>query len=161
MIKEALKAVSGGIAGGINGCQQGFNNNLNSVYSDIGEKISKIKDNKPLFSDSTLKEIYGDDISDDIVNAFAKIDSARFTYKPEAQKEYAGNPNMDNKEHIGVIAQQLEADPVTAGTVERNENGDLEIKTGHLTAENTAVIGELSRRVLALETAVKELTEKK
>jgi hypothetical protein len=43
---------------------------------------------------------------------------------------------------------------------ERNENGDLTVNADQLTMADTAAIAELSRRVLALEQAVKELANK-
>lgn len=175
------KAILGSIGGAFNGAADGASknkvensNNVNTDNStgetfqkageDIGKAIKEAKEKSDdetkktsnVISDKNLKSIYGNDISDEIINAFAKIDAADFTYKPEVQKEYADNPNMDNKEHIGIIAQQLEASPITSGTVERNENGDLEVKTGALTTENTAAIAELSRRILALEKIIME-----
>lgn len=168
----AIKAALGGIGGGFNGAAKGATQNqlsndnstalkgfdnttLQNDLAETGKAIDKAKKDGVL-SDGSLKNIYGENINDDLIKAFSLIDTADFTYKKEAQEEYKNNDNMDGKEHIGVIAQQLEANPITSGTVERNENGDLEIKTGHLTAENTAAIAELSRRVLALEKAMEE-----
>lgn len=148
-------------------------NTFQKAGEDIGKAIKEAKEKSSdeakekssneakekssnVLSDENLKSIYGNDISDEIIKAFSKIDAADFTYKPDIQEKYADNPNMDNKEHIGVIAQQLEENPITAGTVERNENGDLEVKTGALTTENTAAIAELSRRILALEKIIME-----
>jgi len=128
-----------------------YNKGSGSGAAAVGSILSKIK------SDEGLKTIYGESLTDELVEAFAKIDTADFTYKPEAQELYKDNPSMDSKEHIGVIAQQLAENPLTEATVEEDENGFLELNTGHLTAENTAVIAELSRRVLALEEIVKEL----
>lgn len=116
--------------------------------------LSKIK------SDETLKNVYGESLTDELVEAFSKIDAIDFTYKPEVQEKYEGESGVDDKEHVGLMAQQLEADPITEGTVERDEDGNLEVKTNHLTLENTAVIGELARRIIALEEVVKELSAK-
>lgn len=112
-------------------------------------------------SDLGLKEIYGDSIDDRIIENFAKISAIDFTYKPEAQEEYNGEKGVDNKEHIGVIAQELATNEATKGTVAQNENGDLEVDTRHLTFADTAAIAELSRRVLALEEAIKEMKGEK
>lgn len=108
-------------------------------------------------SDIYLKEVYKDNIDDQIIENFSKISAIDFKYKPEAQKEYAGCCGVDDKEHIGVIAQELEANPATSGTVETNENGDKQVNTAQLTMADTAAIAELSRRVLALEETVKKL----
>lgn len=111
-------------------------------------------------SDQDLKAIYGDNIDDKIIENFAKLSAIDFQYTPEAQAEYANELNVDDKEHIGVIAQELENNEVTEGAVEHNENGDLTVNADQLTMADTAAIAELSRRVLALEQAVKELANK-
>lgn len=110
-------------------------------------------------SDEELKNIYGDSLSDSILENFAKINAIDFTYKDEAKEKYSENPNVDDAEHIGVKAQELEANPATKGTVATNENGDKMLNTDHLTAVNTAAISELSRRVLALEEVVKNMNK--
>ena len=108
-------------------------------------------------SDETLKSIYGDSIDDKIIENFAKISAIDFTYNDEAKEKYDNNLGVDDKEHVGVVAQELAVNDATKGTVSQNENGDLEVDTRHLAFADTAAIAELSRRVLALEEAVKEL----
>ena len=131
----------------------------------ISEPAESVKDeveegNKGL-SDENLKKIYGDNLSDRLVEDFAKIRAIDFKYTPEAQKEYSeGELSVDDNNHTGVTAQNLEEVESTAGAVSTNMNGDKEVDTNHLTFANTATIGELSRRVLALEEVVKELSEK-
>lgn len=131
----------------------------------ISEPAESVKDeveegNKGL-SDENLKKIYGDNLSDRLVEDFAKIRAIDFKYTPEAQKEYSeGELSVDDNNHTGVTAQNLEEVESTAGAVSINMNGDKEVDTNHLTFANTATIGELSRRVLALEKVVKELSEK-
>lgn len=111
-------------------------------------------------SDETLKKIYGDNLSDKIIEDFAKISAIKFTYTPEAQQMYEGNPNVDDKEHTGVIAQELAGTESTESAVELGETGKLEVNTEQLTMTNAAAIAELSRRVLTLETAMKELNQR-
>lgn len=131
----------------------------------ISEPAESVKDeveegNKGL-SDENLKKIYGDNLSDRLVEDFAKIRAIDFKYTPEAQKEYSeGELSVDDNNHTGVTAQNLEEVESTSGAVSTNMNGDKEVDTNHLTFANTATIGELSRRVLALEEVVKELSEK-
>lgn len=108
-------------------------------------------------SDETLKSIYGESIDDKIIESFAKISAIDFTYNDEAKEKYDDSLGVDDKEHVGVIAQELASNDATKGTVSQNENGDLEVDTRHLAFADTAAIAELSRRVLALEEAVKEL----
>lgn len=111
-------------------------------------------------SDVLLKTVYGDSLDDKIIDNFAKISAISFKYNDEAKSKYGQEKAVDDNQHIGVIAQELEANPITEGAVKTNENGDLEVDTRHLTFTDTAAIGELSRRVLALEEAVKELQQK-
>lgn len=110
-------------------------------------------------SDYNLKEIYGDAVTDKIIENFAKISAIDFTYKPEAQEQYQGDKGVDGNEHIGVIAQELEKNPVTEGTVTEDQNGNKVVDTRHLAFADTAAIAELSRRVLALEAVVKEMNK--
>lgn len=111
-------------------------------------------------SDILLKTVYGDSLDDKIIDNFAKISAISFEYNDEAKSKYGEEKAVDDNQHIGVIAQELETNPITDGAVKTNENGDLEVDTRHLTFADTAAIGELSRRVLALEEAVKELKQK-
>jgi hypothetical protein len=111
-------------------------------------------------SDVLLKTVYGDSLDDRIIDNFAKISAISFEYNDEAKSKYGEEKAVDDNQHIGVIAQELEANPITEGAVKTNENGDLEVDTRHLTFADTAVIAELSRRVLALEEIVKELQNK-
>ena len=111
-------------------------------------------------SDVLLKTVYGDSLDDKIIDNFAKISAISFEYNDEAKSKYGQEKAVDDNQHIGVIAQELEANPITEGAVKTNENGDLEVDTRHLTFADTAAIGELSRRVLALEEAVKELQQR-
>lgn len=111
-------------------------------------------------SDVLLKTVYGDSLDDKIIDNFAKISAISFEYNDEAKSKYGQEKAVDDNQHIGVIAQELEANPITEGAVKTNKNGDLEVDTRHLTFADTAAIGELSRRVLALEEAVKELQQK-
>ena len=105
-------------------------------------------------SDVLLKTVYGDSLDDKIIDNFAKISAISFEYNDEAKSKYGQEKAVDDNQHIGVIAQELEANPITEGAVKTNENGDLEVDTRHLTFVDTAAIGELSRRVLALEEAI-------
>ena len=139
--------------------------------SDLGEKIEEKKESEvtntdtakatgnSTISDEDLKNIYGEAIDDKLIENFAKISAIDFKYNQEAQNEYQNKLNVDDKEHIGVIAQELQNNEATKGTVEQTENGDLAVNTDQLTMADTAAIAELSRRVLALEEAVKSLQQ--
>lgn len=133
-----------------------------SAFNKDGNKAFGLKANfgSVLNSDERLKEVFGDSISDRIIEDFAKISAIDFKYKPEAQEEYKGENGVDDKEHTGVIAQELAGTESTESTVSPDENGNLAVDTRHLTMTNTAAIAELSRRVLTLETALKELNQR-
>ena len=107
-------------------------------------------------SDINLKDVY-QNIDDKLIEDFSKIASIDFTYSEEAQNKYKGEYGVDDQEHIGVIAQELEVNPATKGIVKENENGDKVVDTKQLTMADTAVLAELSRRVLALEEAIKNI----
>lgn len=97
----------------------------------------------------------------DITKELSKIDSYLFKYTPEAQSLYPnGEHSIDDKEHIGVMAQELQSNPVTQATVEENEDGYLMVNTSQLTLTLTAVCSELSKKVDNLEKIVSDLSLK-
>lgn len=129
-----------------------------STDADVAE-ASNASDAASALSDVLLKTVYGEELDDKIIDNFAKISAISFEYNDEAKEEYGEEKAVDENQHIGVIAQELAENPVTEGAVKSNENGDLEVDTRHLTFADTAAIAELSRRVLALEEAVKEIQQ--
>lgn len=133
-------------------------NGKDSYKNAFGMKLNL--GNNILSSDEELKKIYGDNLADSLVENFAKISAIDFSYTDEAKKEYNGENAVDDEEHIGIKAQELEENPATKGVVKTDENGNKEVDTRHLTAANTAVLSELARRVLELETVVRDLTAK-
>lgn len=101
-------------------------------------------------SDERLKKIFCG--NDDIVKLFGKIQSVDFKYKPEAKDALpdAENFGVDNDEHIGVLAQDLEKNPVTSSAV-KEIDGVKTVDTKEMTMANTAVVAELCRRIENLE----------
>lgn len=170
--KKVLEVALSGLGGGLQGVSKGIgtvdindqNTNHTKEFSDVyglndfAEKLKEEKENG--ISDILLKTVYGEDIDDKIIDNFAKISAISFKYNDKAKSKYGEERAVDDSNHIGVIAQELEKNPITEGTVKANENGDLEVDTRHLTFADTAAIAELSRRVLALEEAVKEILNK-
>jgi len=124
-----------------------FGMNINNIGSALG-------------SDERLKEIYGDSISDRILEDFAKIAAIDFTYNSNARELYGNTNGVDDKEHTGVKAQDLESQESTKSVVEEDEHGYKTVDTQQLTMTNTAAISELSRRVLELEEKIKILEAK-
>ena len=85
------------------------------------------------------------------IDAFARINSYLYKYKPEAQAHYQGKYGIDDKEHFGPMAQELADNPITESTVQPNEDGFLTVDTKQLTMTNTAMIAQLSRKIQELE----------
>ena len=92
-----------------------------------------------------------------LLEDMAKLSALDFTYKPEVQAEHSGIDGVDAAEHIGVSAQELAANPVTEGCVTEDEDGNKVLDTRHLTAANTAVLGEMARHILELEKKIEEM----
>ena len=162
-MKEKIKSAMGQQAekdGGENASADSSAPDAASSGADASQASEAAEVASGAVSDVLLKTVYGDSLDDKIIDNFAKISAISFEYNDEAKSKYGQEKAVDDNQHIGVIAQELEANPVTEGAVKTNENGDLEVDTRHLTFADTAAIGELSRRVLALEEAVKELQQK-
>ena len=62
-----------------------------------------------------------------------------------------GKNHVDDKEHLGVMAQELLMNPATSACVIKDTDGFLKVDTAQLTMANTATIAELSRKVQQLE----------
>lgn len=99
-------------------------------------------------SDERLKDIFGEETP---IDCFAKIHSYEFKYTPQAQEMMRGKDHVDDKEHLGVMAQELLMNPATSACVIKDTDGFLKVDTAQLTMANTATIAELSRKVQQLE----------
>ena len=99
-------------------------------------------------SDERLKDIFGEETP---IDCFAKIHSYEFKYTPQAQEMMRGKNHVDDKEHLGVMAQELLMNPATSACVIKDTDGFLKVDTAQLTMANTATIAELSRKVQQLE----------
>ena len=99
-------------------------------------------------SDERLKDIFGEETP---IDCFAKIHSYEFKYTPQAQEMMQGKNHVDDKEHLGVMAQELLMNPATSACVIKDTDGFLKVDTAQLTMANTATIAELSRKVKKLE----------
>lgn len=98
-------------------------------------------------TDERLKELF----NNDIVKTFSKINAYEFKYTPEALKLYEGSKGVDEKTNIGVMAQELENNPITENTVVEDENGFKNIEVGKLAAADTAVLSDVCKRLLVIE----------
>ena len=101
-------------------------------------------------SDEKLKRVCGDNA--DLINLFSKIGSYEFNYTDKAKSLYPNGENhVDNKRHVGVMAQELEKNPATNAVINTDKNGYKTVDTVQLTLTNTAVLADVCRRLEALE----------
>ena len=135
---------------------------VNDIRKKIGEGLNKAGTNAQVdgstasfapisptvVSDERLKDIFGEETP---IDCFAKIHSYEFKYTPQAQEMMQGKNHVDDKEHLGVMAQELLMNPATSACVIKDTDGFLKVDTAQLTMANTATIAELSRKVQQLE----------
>ena len=98
--------------------------------------------------------------NDDIIDLFSKINAYDFAYTDKAKDLYLGNKGVDNDEHVGVMAQELQQNPITDSTVTKDENGYLSIDTKELTMADTAVLSDVCKRLLQVEERLNKLEAK-
>lgn len=124
--------------------------NFNDISKTLENGIQKLFEKK-CTSDEKLKNIFGE--RDDLISLFSKIRSYEFKYNDKAKELYKnGENNVDDDKHIGVMAQELEANPATSATVENDPaTGFKQVNTAELVMVNSAVLSELCRRIEALE----------
>lgn len=129
--------------------------------SDLAEIADNVKDEQvsdEQVSDEQLKN--KSVFNDDIIDLFSKINAYDFAYTDKAKDLYLGNKGVDNDEHVGVMAQELQQNPITDSTVAKDENGYLSIDTKELTMADTAVLSDVCKRLLQVEERLNKLEEK-
>ena len=112
------------------------------------ETTEEVAEDGNIISDCRLKELFG---TDDIVELFSHINSYEFKYTPKALRLYNGTKGVDEGTNIGVMAQELEENPVTENTVIDDENGYKNIETNKLAATEAAVLADVCKRLIAIE----------
>ena len=112
------------------------------------ETTEEVAEGDNIISDCRLKELFG---TDDIVKLFSHINSYEFKYTPKALRLYNGTKGVDEGTNIGVMAQELEENPVTENTVIDDENGYKNIETNKLAAAEAAVLADVCKRLIAIE----------
>lgn len=129
--------------------------------SDLAEIADNVKDEQvsdEQVSDEQLKN--KSVFNDDIIDLFSKINAYDFAYTDKAKDLYLGNKGVDNDEHVGVMAQELQQNPITNSTVAKDENGYLSIDTKELTMADTAVLSDVCKRLLQVEERLNKLEAK-
>lgn len=112
------------------------------------EATKEVAEDATIISDCRLKELFG---TDDIVKLFSHINSYEFKYTPKALRLYNGTKGVDEGTNIGVMAQELEENPVTENTVIDDENGYKNIETNKLAATEAAVLADVCKRLITIE----------
>ena len=112
------------------------------------ETTEEVAEDGKIISDCRLKELFG---TDDIVELFSHINSYEFKYTPKALRLYNGTKGVDEGTNIGVMAQELEENPVTANMIVEDENGYKNIETNKLAATEAAVLADVCKRLIAIE----------
>ena len=112
------------------------------------ETTEEVAEDGKIISDCRLKELFG---TDDIVELFSHINSYEFKYTPKALRLYNGTKGVDEGTNIGVMAQELEENPVTENTVVEDENGYKNIETNKLATTEAAVLADVCKRLIAIE----------
>ena len=102
-----------------------------------------------MIGNDRLKELFNG--NDDIVKLFSQLNAYEFKYTPEALKLYNGTKGVDEGTNYGVMAQELEKNPITENTVVEDENGYKNIEVGKLAAADTAVLADVCKRLLVIE----------
>lgn len=99
----------------------------------------------------------------DITKIFGDINTFLYRYKDNIQNEKTslGLTNnelgkTDDKNHIGIMAQELMGNPLTKDCVIEDEKGYLEVDTNRLTLTIAGVLAQLCKKVEELEKVVKE-----
>lgn len=109
---------------------------------------NKNTESQPAMSDENLKEVNPDI---DILDDYSKIDAYAYRYNNKAHQLYGNEKAVDDKLHVGPMAQELASTKSTKAAVSRDSNGYEEVDVRKLTLSNTAAISELVRKVESLE----------
>ena len=114
---------------------------IGNVLGNVGQGLVG------LLSDENCKNIIEE--TDHISKLAEDIGAYLYEYKPEAQEAYPNETN--DKMNVGPMAQELEKNPVTAASVETDENGIKHVNTDRLALSEMAIIADLARRLADLE----------
>lgn len=125
--------------------------NTNGALIDAGSSVlQSVVNSKMQSSDERLKNIFGE--NEDIIKIFSKINAIEFKYNDKAHDIPGGEEKgIDEDLHLGIKAQDLEKNPLTASAVSEDESGNKIVDTKELTMANSAVLSEICKRLEAIE----------
>lgn len=149
-ILSELRGLSSNSAADTNEALNTFQNVDLTSKKDSSAQINNGNENSTALSDERCKELFG---SSDILSAIADIDAYKYRYKEGAENiDPKANPN---EEHVGPMAQDLLANPVTKDSVVTDDpSGMLKVDTERLTLTTFALVTELARQLKELEARV-------
>ena len=142
--QEIVNAVNDMFTGYVN---KYFTSN-SATPEDMAHYMSILSDEYVKDLDDTAAQEQFEDGVADAYGQFAK--NFAYTYKPEATEI---DPSIDPEEqHIGIMAQDIEK--INPACIKETEEGVKTVDTGRLTLMNAGAIGDLARRLKALEEKV-------
>lgn len=108
-----------------------------------------LTDNEPAVADVSDENTQLDLIKDN-------IGSYLWQYKPDFVNEYG----VDDKEHLGIVAQELLKVPGLDSAVVQDENGVYKVKTDYVALATLGLVAALTRKVAQLEEIINNGTDK-
>lgn len=129
------------------------NNNKKDSSAQTTEQTDENDSNA--VSDERCKRLFGENCGD-LLDCISKLNSYVFEYNEKA-KEIPGaeNKGVDDDTHVGVLAQELAANPATAAAVKEDPlSGYLQVDTKELTMAEMAILTAMAKRIKALEEKV-------
>lgn len=108
-----------------------------------------LTDNEPAVADVSDENTQLDLIKDN-------IGSYLWQYKPDFVNEYG----VDDKEHLGIVAQELLKVPGLDSAVVQDENGVYKVKTDYIALATLGLVAALTRKVAQLEEIISNGTDK-
>lgn len=130
--------------------------NTKNIDSGAERSEGKEAENKAL-SDERCKELFGNDC--DLIGAIADLNEYIYKYKEGAEKI---DPKATPDEvHLGPIAQELKANPVTEAAVEEDPlTGFLKVDTAQLSLTEMSILSAMAKRIEDIEKRFNEMTSK-
>lgn len=155
-------AAIGAIIGAIGSLLSQQQQNANSVYDSnstnkqlqqapqhntiqaVKDVYDAFKNKETVSSDKECKDVKETGLK--AMDCYRNIGSYLFKYKPEVVKEQEGIQGVDDKPHLGIIAQEVEQN-IPGVVSDDPATGHKVVNTGHLTMANTSAIGEMVRKI--------------
>lgn len=113
------------------------------------------ENDKNAVSDERCKRLFGENCGD-LIDCISKLNSYVFEYNEKAKSiPGAEDKGVDNDTHVGMLAQELAANPATAAAVKEDPlSGYLQVDTKELTMAEMAILTAMAKRIKALEEKV-------